>query len=107
MAKKPSPTPTLSEEELATMEERRLQANSKVEAYLEKIRAERETQRIKEQGDRRNKVVKRIEAEKWEATQKKTYIPQRLEEIEREQASLKDRVSAFNDKIKDTEIKEL
>ena len=43
-----------------------LQANSKVEAYLEKIRAERETQRIKEQEDRRNKVVKRIEAEKWE-----------------------------------------
>lgn len=35
------------------------------------------------------------------------YIPQRLEEIEQEEAMLKDRVSAFNTKIKDKEIKEL
>lgn len=39
---------------------------------------------------------------------KKVYIPQRLEEIEKEQALLSDRMSAFNAKIKDNkEIKEL
>lgn len=39
---------------------------------------------------------------------KKVYIPQRLEEIEKEQAKLDDRMSAFNAKIKDNkEIKKL
>lgn len=35
------------------------------------------------------------------------YIPQRLEEIEQEEAKLQHRMSAFNSKIKDKEIKEL
>ena len=42
-----------------------------------------------------------------QAAHKMEYIPQRLEEIEREQESLKERVSEFNDKIKDTEIKQI
>lgn len=43
----------------------------------------------------------------WQAEHKKVYIPQRLEEIEQEEAKLQDRMSAFNSKIKDKEIKEL
>lgn len=42
-----------------------------------------------------------------QAEHKKVYIPQRLEEIEEEEAKLQDRMSAFNSKIKDKEIKEL
>lgn len=42
-----------------------------------------------------------------QAEHNKVYIPQRLEEIEREQAVLKDRMSAFNTKIKDKDIKDL
>lgn len=42
-----------------------------------------------------------------QAEQKKVYIPQRLEEIEKEEAMLQDRMSAFNTKIKDKEIKKL
>ena len=41
---------------------------------------------------------------------KKVYIPQRLEEIEKEQALLSERMSAFNAKIKgkkENKIKEL
>lgn len=43
----------------------------------------------------------------FQAEHKKVYIPQRLEEIEQEEAKLQDRMSAFNSKIKDTEIKKL
>lgn len=42
-----------------------------------------------------------------QAEHKKVYIPRRLEEIEEEEAKLQDRMSAFNSKIKDKEIKEL
>lgn len=35
------------------------------------------------------------------------YIPQRLEEIEEEEAKLLDRMSAFNSKIKDKDIKDI
>lgn len=42
-----------------------------------------------------------------QAEHNKTYIPQRLQEIEKEEAMLRDKMSAFNSKIKDKEIKEL
>lgn len=43
----------------------------------------------------------------FQAEHNKVYIPQRLEEIEREQAVLKGRMSAFNTKIKDKDIEGL
>ncbi|CAM9702043.1 unnamed protein product [Ectocarpus sp. 12 AP-2014] len=101
------PPPTLSEEDLATMAKSREEANQKIEIFLEKRRADREARKEAEQAEQREKVANRIKAEKEEAEHSKVYIPQRLEEIEREQAVLKDRMSAFNTKIKDKDIEDL
>ncbi|CAN0200962.1 unnamed protein product [Ectocarpus sp. 8 AP-2014] len=99
--------PTLSEEDLATMAKSREEANQKIENFLEKRRADREARKEAEQAEQREKVANRMKAKKEEAEHNKVYIPQRLEEIEREQAVLKDRMSAFNTKIKDKDIEDL
>ncbi|CAM9966694.1 unnamed protein product [Hapterophycus canaliculatus] len=102
------PPPQLSEDDLAAMTKARDEASDvEVEAFMEKMRAEKEARRQAEKAEQRKKLASRIQAEKEDAEHKKVYIPQRLEEIEREEAVLKDRVSAFNTKIKDKEIKEL
>ncbi|CAM9186854.1 unnamed protein product [Ectocarpus sp. 12 AP-2014] len=101
------PPPTLTEEDLATMAKSREEANQKIENFLEKRRADRESRKEAEQAEQREKVANRIKTEKEEAEHNKVYIPQRLEEIEREQAVLKDRMSAFNTKIKDKDIEDL
>ncbi|CAM9181528.1 unnamed protein product [Scytosiphon promiscuus] len=101
------PPPQLSEDDLAAMAQARDKANEELEAFLEKTRTEKEARRQTAKEEQRKKLASRIKAEKEDAEQKKVYIPQRLEEIEREEAVLKDRVSAFNTKIKDKEIKEL
>ncbi|CAM9328524.1 unnamed protein product [Ectocarpus fasciculatus] len=100
-------TPTLSEEDLATMAKSREEANKKIAIFLEKRRSDREARKEAEQAEQREKVANRVKAEKEEAEHNKVYIPQRLEEIEKEQAVLKDRMSAFNTKIKDKDIKDL
>ncbi|CAB1118995.1 unnamed protein product [Ectocarpus sp. CCAP 1310/34] len=102
-----NPPPTLSEEDLATMAKSREEANQKIENFLEKRRADRKARKEAEQAEQREKVANRMKAEKEEAEHSKVYIPQRLEEIEREQAVLKDRMSAFNTKIKDKDIGDL
>ncbi|CAN0427667.1 unnamed protein product [Pylaiella littoralis] len=99
--------PQLTEEELASMSKSREEANQKVEDFLERKRADKAERKAAQQAEQREKVASRIKAEKEDAEQKKTYIPQRLEEIEKEEAMLQDRMSAFNSKIKDKEIKEL
>eukprot|EP00903_Cladosiphon_okamuranus_P015743 g14531.t1 len=102
-----SSPPQLSEEELTEMAKSREEANMKVEAFLEKRRADKEARKKALLAEKREKVVNRVKAEKEDAEHKKVYIPRRLEEIEEEQARLQDRMSAFNSKIKDKEIKEL
>lgn len=42
-----------------------------------------------------------------QAAEARTYIPQRLEEIEREEALLKTRMEDFNEKLKDTDLTQL
>lgn len=43
----------------------------------------------------------------FQADEAKKYIPQRLQEIEREEALLRSRVTDFNAKIKDTDVKQM
>lgn len=53
------------------------------------------------------KVKERVRLEKEKADEAKKYIPQRLQEIEREEALLRSRVTDFNAKIKDTDVKQM